>query len=103
MRGNTKYLVPSTLGVGLVDGYDSIEYEQSFSKPDLRRDVGVGIVPHQGMADIILAPQTERDMVRICERQKTKAQVLQENTDRYREMYVRARNEFLRIANVRAS
>jgi DNA topoisomerase-3 len=38
-EGNVKYLVPSTLGVGLVEGYDSINFEKSLSKPQLRRDV----------------------------------------------------------------
>jgi DNA topoisomerase-3 len=33
------YFVPSTLGVGLVEGYDSIGFEKSLSKPNLRREV----------------------------------------------------------------
>ena len=41
MRGNTKYLVPSNLGVGLVEGYDAIDYDKSLSKPQLRRDVSI--------------------------------------------------------------
>ena len=40
MRGKTKYLIPSTLGIGLVEGYDAIGFEQSLSKPELRREVG---------------------------------------------------------------
>lgn len=36
-EGNTEYLVPSTLGTGLVDGYNAIEFENSLSKPHLRR------------------------------------------------------------------
>ena len=39
MQGSTKYLIPSTLGIGLVEGYDSIGFEQSLSKPELRREV----------------------------------------------------------------
>ena len=39
MIGNTKYLKPSTLGVGLVDGYDRIGLNKSLSKPQLRREV----------------------------------------------------------------
>lgn len=35
----TKYLVPSTLGIGLVDGYNSIGFDQSLTKPHLRREV----------------------------------------------------------------
>lgn len=40
MEGGTKYLVPSTLGIGLVEGYNSIGFEKSLSKPQLRREVG---------------------------------------------------------------
>lgn len=35
--GATEYLFPSTLGVGLVDGYNTIGLENSLSKPNLRR------------------------------------------------------------------
>ena len=39
MRGSTKYLAPSTLGVGLVEGYNEVGLERSLSKPQLRREV----------------------------------------------------------------
>ena len=39
MQGSTKYLIPSTLGIGLVEGYDAIGFEQSLSKSELRREV----------------------------------------------------------------
>lgn len=39
MEGSTKYLVPSTLGVALVEGYDKIGLDKSVSKPQLRREV----------------------------------------------------------------
>ena len=38
-EGATKYLVPSTLGIGLVEGYNEIGFDKSLSKPQLRRDV----------------------------------------------------------------
>uniref|UniRef100_A0A0W0EWV8 DNA topoisomerase n=1 Tax=Moniliophthora roreri TaxID=221103 RepID=A0A0W0EWV8_MONRR len=38
MDGQTKYLLPSTLGLGLVEGYDQIDFSPSFSKPLLRRE-----------------------------------------------------------------
>jgi DNA topoisomerase III len=38
-EGRTKYLVPSTLGIGLVEGYNKIDLEKSLSKPFLRREV----------------------------------------------------------------
>ena len=39
MEGKTKYLVPSSLGIGLIEGYDKIEFDKSLSKPQLRREV----------------------------------------------------------------
>lgn len=39
MEGNIKYLVPSTLGIGLIEGYNQIGFERSLSKPQLRREV----------------------------------------------------------------
>lgn len=38
-EGSTEVLVPSTLGVGLVKGYDEIGLERSLSKPFLRQQV----------------------------------------------------------------
>lgn len=34
-----KYLVPSTLGIGLVEGFDKIGFDKSLSKPQLRAEV----------------------------------------------------------------
>jgi len=39
MEGGTKYLVPSKLGLGLIEGYDEIGLVKSVSKPNLRREV----------------------------------------------------------------
>jgi len=39
MEGSVKYLVPSTFGIGLVKGYNDIEFERSLCKPQLRREV----------------------------------------------------------------
>lgn len=39
MEGTTKYLVPSTLGIGLIEGYNKIGLDKSVSKPLLRREV----------------------------------------------------------------
>lgn len=36
-EGNTEYLVPSTLGIGLVEGYNAIGFDKSLTKPYLRR------------------------------------------------------------------
>ena len=39
MQGKTKYLVPSKLGIGLVEGYNQIGFDRSLSKPHLRHEV----------------------------------------------------------------
>jgi DNA topoisomerase-3 len=41
MEGNTKYLVPSKLGIGLIEGYNQIGFDRSLGKPHLRREVRV--------------------------------------------------------------
>jgi DNA topoisomerase III len=40
MEGSVKYLVPSTFGIALVNGYNNIGFDRSLSKPQLRREVG---------------------------------------------------------------
>lgn len=37
--GATKYLTPSKLGIGLVEGYNKIGFDRSLTKPFLRREV----------------------------------------------------------------
>ena len=34
-----KYLVPSDLGIGMVEGYNQIGFDRSLTKPHLRREV----------------------------------------------------------------
>lgn len=38
-QGGRDYLVPSTLGIGLVEGYNRIGFDKSLSKPHLRAEV----------------------------------------------------------------
>ncbi|KAF8647157.1 hypothetical protein AX16_006988 [Volvariella volvacea WC 439] len=80
MEGSTKYLIPSTLGIGLVEGYDQIALERSLSKPQLRRE-------------------TERNMVQICQRTKTKNDMLTETIDQYKTMFMMTRAEFAKIVD----
>ncbi|KAG0707107.1 DNA topoisomerase [Suillus ampliporus] len=80
MDGATKHLMPSTLGIGLIEGYNEIGFERSLSKPQLRRE-------------------TERGMVRVCEGTKSKAEMLTESIEQYREMYVLAKREFDKVVS----
>lgn len=41
MEGSIKYLVPSTLGIGLIEGYNQIGLAKNVSKPQLRREVPI--------------------------------------------------------------
>ena len=41
MEGATKYLIPSKLGIGLIEGYNRISLSKSLSKPQLRREVSI--------------------------------------------------------------
>ncbi|ODO09647.1 hypothetical protein I350_01860 [Cryptococcus amylolentus CBS 6273] len=74
-----KYLLPSTLGVGLVEGFNEIGFDRSLSKPHLRRE-------------------TEHRMKLICEG-RNKGQILAQTIDEYKDIFVRARQEFQTITD----
>ncbi|KAN0091264.1 DNA topoisomerase, type IA, core domain containing protein [Tylopilus felleus] len=78
MDGTTKHLLPSTLGIGLVEGYNQIGFDRSLSKPHLRRE-------------------TERRMVQVCEGTITKDQMLVQSIQQYKDMYIMAKREFDKV------
>ncbi|EDR12021.1 uncharacterized protein LACBIDRAFT_232184 [Laccaria bicolor S238N-H82] len=86
MEGAIKYLVPSTLGIGLIDGYNEIG--KSFSR--LLSFTRLTFLVHQ----------TERRMVQVCERTTTKNDMLQTSLDQYKHMFIIARREFDKVATV---
>ncbi|NXO01935.1 TOP3A topoisomerase, partial [Rhinopomastus cyanomelas] len=61
--------LPGHLGMGLVEGYDSMGYEMS--KPDLRAEL-------------------EADLKLICEGKKDKAVVLQQQVQKYKQVFIEA-------------
>ncbi|KAJ9127198.1 hypothetical protein QFC24_001436, partial [Naganishia onofrii] len=73
--GRTKYLVPSTLGIGLVDGYNQIGFDRSLTKPHLRRE-------------------TEHRMQLICDGEESKRDVLEASLIQYREVFIKAKRDF---------
>ncbi|KAF9483171.1 prokaryotic type I DNA topoisomerase [Pholiota conissans] len=81
MEGATKYLVPSTLGIGLIEGYNQIGLVKNVSKPQMRRE-------------------TERKMVQVCEGTVSKNDMLIEGLNQYKEMFVIVRREFQRVTSV---
>ncbi|KAK2464337.1 hypothetical protein APHAL10511_003794 [Amanita phalloides] len=82
MEGNTKYLLPSKLGLGLVHGYSQIGLHKNLSKPLLRRE-------------------TERSLVQVCQGAKSKNDMLNQTLEQYKEMFIIARREFNRIIAAR--
>ncbi len=78
-EGKTNYLVPSTLGIGLIEGYNQLNLEKSLSKPLLRRE-------------------TEFRMSLICAGQRTKGETITESIEEYREVFALTSRQFDRIA-----
>ncbi|KAJ9479024.1 DNA topoisomerase 3 [Pseudozyma hubeiensis] len=78
-EGKTTYLVPSTLGIGLVEGYNQLNLEKSLSKPLLRRE-------------------TEFRMSLICAGQRSKAETMAESIEEYRQVFALTNRQFDRIA-----
>ncbi|KAK7827395.1 hypothetical protein U0070_026601 [Myodes glareolus] len=64
-----KRFLPGHLGMGLVEGYDSMGYEMS--KPDLRAEL-------------------EADLKLICEGKKDKFQVLRQQVQKYKQVFIEA-------------
>ncbi|KAF8499652.1 DNA topoisomerase [Russula emetica] len=78
MEGSVKYLVPSTFGLALVNGYNNIGFDRSLSKPQLRRE-------------------TERNMVAVCQGTKSKNDMIVEAVDQYKDIFFRARANFDKV------
>lgn len=79
-EGQIKYLVPSTLGMGLVSGYNKIvdREEKSLCKPKLRRE-------------------TEENMGLICEGTRTKDEIVRESLEEYFGVFQDVQNHFNRL------
>lgn len=69
-RNSVQEFIPTRLGVALVEGYDNIGLDVSVSKPFLRKEI-------------------ELKMKAICEGRKTKAEVVHESIEEYREVFGR--------------
>ncbi|TGZ83263.1 DNA topoisomerase III [Ascodesmis nigricans] len=65
---------PSNLGSALVEGYDQIGFENSVSKPFLRKEM-------------------EEKMKKICEGQMERHDVVHSTIEQYREMFLRAKQQ----------
>jgi DNA topoisomerase-3 len=90
-----KYLLPSLLGVGLVEGFNQIGLDRSLSKPQLRREVGRG-----QWGTTCTDAQTEHRMQLICDGVNHKREVLETTLDEYKDVFVRVSRDFSAVVNV---
>ncbi|CAH8456809.1 unnamed protein product [Dicrocoelium dendriticum] len=77
-----KFLVPGQLGMGLVEGYDSMGFEMS--KPNLRAEL-------------------EADLRLICDGRKSKEEVLHHHLDKYKRLYELATSQAFQLDRALAS
>lgn len=70
-KSKKTFLMPTILGISLVEGFDSIELQNSLTKPFLRKFL-------------------ESELKEICDNKKTKDQVMQEMVFLYRESFAKA-------------
>ncbi|RPB11715.1 DNA topoisomerase [Morchella conica CCBAS932] len=70
-RGGMLEFIPSNLGIALVEGYDKIGFDNSLSKPFLRKEM-------------------EEKMKRICEGTMTRGDVVHSSLEQYRDMFIKA-------------
>eukprot|EP00039_Didymoeca_costata_P013077 m.193912 g.193912 ORF g.193912 m.193912 type:complete len:982 (+) comp15669_c1_seq5:201-3146(+) len=74
VRKHQEKLVPTTLGIALVNAYDAMSLEISFSKPHLRREM-------------------ETDLKAIVQGTKTRDGVMSDSVKKYRDVYVKVKSE----------
>ncbi|KAL7274902.1 DNA topoisomerase [Rhizina undulata] len=70
-RGGMQEFIPSNLGIALVEGYDEMGFEDSLSKPFLRKEM-------------------EQKMKAICDGEANRGDVVYESLEKYRIMFMRA-------------
>ncbi|KAK3081835.1 hypothetical protein LTS18_000862, partial [Coniosporium uncinatum] len=72
--GGVQEFIPTTLGVALIEGYDNLEFKTSLGKPFLREEMEL---------------QTKA----ICEGRSTKADVVHQSLEQYREVFIRTNQQ----------
>ncbi|KAL5388782.1 hypothetical protein DPSP01_002887 [Paraphaeosphaeria sporulosa] len=72
--GGVQEFIPTTLGVALIEGYDNVGFETSLSKPFLRKEMEV-------------------QMKAICEGRSTRNDVVQQNLEQYRAVFLRTQQQ----------
>lgn len=79
-EGQMNYLIPSELGMGLVEGYNAIEFDgnKSLCKPLLRRE-------------------TEERMNLICEGTRTREETVEQSLQEYKAVFDKAKQEIHKL------
>ncbi|KAL8949826.1 MAG: hypothetical protein Q9222_004091 [Ikaeria aurantiellina] len=72
--GSVQHFIPTTLGVALIEGYDSIGLDTSLGKPFLRKEM-------------------EIKMKEICAGRKSRNDFVQETLEKYRDAFVRTQQQ----------
>ncbi|KAL8932501.1 MAG: hypothetical protein Q9211_006278 [Gyalolechia sp. 1 TL-2023] len=80
--GGVQHFIPTTLGVALIEGYDSIGLETSLGKPFLRKEM-------------------ELKMKEICAGTKSRNDFVQETLEQYRGVFVRTQQQVELLKAVR--
>jgi DNA topoisomerase III len=99
MEGAVKYLIPSTLGVGLIEGYNRIGLPKNVGRTQLRREVGTS-QSISSTLNFFFGEQTERRMVQVCEGTSSKHDMLVQSLEQYKHMYVIVKREFEKVTSV---
>lgn len=81
-KSKTTYLVPSTLGMGLVEGYDAMNFSKSLCKPLLRRE-------------------TEEQLAQVASGVSTRDFVIKQSMHEYAQVYSVVRERIATLAEVR--
>ncbi|KAL8837107.1 MAG: hypothetical protein Q9170_002664 [Blastenia crenularia] len=79
-----QHFIPTTLGVALIEGYDSIGFDTSLGKPFLRKEM-------------------ELKMKEICAGTKSRNDFVQETLEQYRDVFVRTQQQVELLKAVRFS
>lgn len=80
-QGRTNYLLPSTLGMGLVEGYESMEVSKHLCKPMLRRE-------------------TEEKLGLVAQAQISKQETVSQSMKEYEAIFEAVQNKFSTVVQV---
>lgn len=80
--GGVQHFIPTTLGVALIEGYDSIGFDTSLGKPFLRKEM-------------------ELKMKEICTGTKSRNDFVQETLEQYQDVFVRTQQQVELLKAVR--